>query len=182
MNATRTGILVFGAAVLAGPWYTVPEYHAVRHLISELAAQSTPGNWIMSAAFVALGVGLVADGVRRYRHDHLPFMAFGVLMALAGLFGHRPLDPNVSYQAWAHAAHSALATAAGFAITFALGWQALRQPRRVKRVLAGVLSVACVALPLAMLWLPPVQGAVQRLMYGLIFGWLWVHYPIRRPA
>ena len=57
MHLTRAGILVFVAAVLAGPWYTVGGYSAVGNLISELAAQHTRGNFIMVPAVGQLGTG-----------------------------------------------------------------------------------------------------------------------------
>ena len=177
MNGTRLGIALFVLAVLAGPLYTVPGYSAVGNLISELAAQNTPRKLLMAGAFVALGVGIATDGLRPFTLAQAPFIAFGVFMALAGLFGHRPITPGVPYAAWAHTAHSALATAAGICITVAFVWQALRQTSMARRAVAAAWAVLCVALPLAMLDLPNVQGAIQRLMYLLIFAWLWRHYP-----
>lgn len=177
MNGTRVGIVLFVLAVAAGPLYTVPGYSITENLISELAAQNTPGNWIMAVAFVALGAGIIADGARRYSRQLAPFMAFGAFMALVGLFGHKPTAADVPYIAWVHSTHSALATAAGFCITIAFAWQALRQPSWSQRLFAGVLAVVCVALPLAMLSYPAVHGAIQRIMYALIFVWLWANYP-----
>jgi hypothetical membrane protein len=179
MNGTRVGILLFVLAVVAGPFYTVPGYSVVGNLVSELAAQNTPRNAVMAAGFVALGVGIAVDGVRRFARPLAPFVAFGVFMALAGLFGHRPITPGVDHVAWIHDAHGALATAAGFSITIALAWQAVRQPARGLRIVAAVLAVACVAMPLAMLGFPAVQGLIQRAMYLLVFAWLWLVYPAR---
>lgn len=125
MHATRLGILLFALAAIAGPLYTVPEYSPVSNLISELGAQGTPRSWIMSAGFLALGAGIVAGGCVGFSCPLLPFMAFGVFMALAGLLGHKPVDPDVPYVSWVHAAHSALATAAGVSITAGLAWQAV---------------------------------------------------------
>lgn|SRR5512134_1373248 len=177
MNGTRVGILIFILAVAAGPLYTVPGYSFTQNLISELAAQNTPRNWVMAVAILALGAGIVMDGARRVARQLVPFMAFGAFMGLAGLFGHKPIAADVPYVPWVHAAHSALATAAGFCITFAFIWQAVRQPSRRHRAVAGVLAVVCVAFPLAMLSFPAVQGAIQRTMYALVFVWLWVNYP-----
>jgi hypothetical membrane protein len=177
MTSTRAGIVLFVLAVTAGPLYTVPGYSAVGNLISELAAQNTPRNVLMSGAFVALGVGIVVDGLRPFALAQAPFIGFGAFMALAGLFGHRPIAPGVPYAEWAHTAHSALATAAGVSITVAFVWQAVRQPLPVRRAVAAALALLCLVLPLAMLSFPDVQGAIQRLMYMLIFTWLWLHYP-----
>jgi hypothetical protein len=155
----------------------VPGYSAVGNLISELAAQNTPRNVFMSVAFVALGVGIAADGLRAFAVAQAPFIAFGVFMALAGLFGHRPITSGVPYAEWAHTAHSTLASAAGICITVAFVWQAVRQTSLVRRAVAAALAVLCLVLPLAMLSFPDVQGAIQRLMYLLIFTWLGLHYP-----
>ncbi len=179
MSAARVGIALFVLAAAAGPLYTAPGYSAVGNLISELAAQNTPRNVLMSGAFVALGVGIVVDGLRPFAPAQAPFIAFGVFMSLAGLFGHRPITPGVPYAEWAHTAHSALATAAGICISVAFVWQAIRQPSRVHRAVAAAIAALCLALPLAMLSMPGVQGAIQRLMYLLIFAWLWRHYPRR---
>ena len=40
-----------------------------------------------------------------------------------------------------------------------------------------MLALACMGLPLLMLALPAWQGAVQRVMYLLVFGWLFAFYP-----
>ncbi len=177
MRATRIGIAVFVLAVAAGPLYTVSGYSSTSNLISELAAQHTQGNYIMAAAFIALGAAIVFDGSRSFERPLLPFMAFGCFMCLAGVFGHRPISPGVAYNALAHDAHGALATAAGISISVAFIWQALRQGSVGYRVLAASLAIACFALPLGMLAMPAHQGAIQRLMYVLVFLWLWFHYP-----
>ena len=142
MISTRVGIVLFVLAVAAGPLYTVSGYSAVGNLVSELAAQNTPRNVLMSGAFVALGVGIVVDGLRPFAPAQAPFIGFGVFMALAGLFGHRPISSGVPYAEWAHTAHSALATAAGISITVAFVWQAVRQLSRARRAVAAALAVA----------------------------------------
>jgi len=179
VNGTRAGIAAFAIAVVAGPAYTVPGYSHVAHVVSELAAQNTPGNVLMSIAFVALGAGIVVDGLRAFSPRLVPFVAFGAFMALAGLFGHRPIGADVPYLPWVDATHSALASAAGVSITVAMGWQALRPRPPAQRAIAAGLAVLCLALPLAMLALPAVQGAIQRAMYALVFAWLWVFHPAR---
>jgi hypothetical membrane protein len=119
MRFTRIGIAFFVLVVIAGPLYTVPGYSAVGNLISELAAQNTPRNFIMSGAFIALGTAIVVDGFRAFHRALAPFMTFGLLMALVGLFGHKPIEPAVPYLEWAHTTHGALATVAGIALTVA---------------------------------------------------------------
>lgn len=182
MNATRIGIAAFVGAVVAGPLYTVPGYSPVAHRVSELAAQNTPRHAIMAAAFVALGGAMLVDARRRPVPAIVPFAAFGLFMALAGLFGHRPITPGVGFEPWRHQLHGLLATLAGIAITLALAWQAWRAPQPGERAVAGGIALLCIALPLAMLAWPAVQGLVQRALYAALFAWLWLRYPGRIAA
>ncbi len=182
MRFTHFGILAFVLAVIAGPLYAVPGYSSVRNLISELSAQNTQGNWLMSSAFIVLGLGIAYDGARAFSVRQLPFIAFGAFMLLAGLFSHRPIATEVPYVQWVHSAHSALATAAGVSITVGLFWQAGTLQASMPRVIAGLLAFVCIAFPLAMLKFPEVQGLVQRAMYVLVFVWLFYSYPLRTHA
>ena len=116
MSATRVGILVFAVAALAGPWYTVQGYSPVSNVISQLGAQNTQNSVAMVAGLLALGIGMVADGIRRFSKAILPFIAFGLSMVLVGLLTHKPLSPAVAYRESTHHAHSALATLAGISI------------------------------------------------------------------
>lgn len=177
MYFSRIGIIAFSAAVLAGPWYTDAGYSVIGNLISELAAQKTMNNFIMVAGFLALGLGIVADGVRRFQYSAVPFIAFGLFMALAGMFGHKPIAAAVPYSDLAHKAHSVLASLAGVSITLALVWHALRNGIRSRRLAALSLALLCVALPLSMLGFPAIQGLIQRFMYLLVFVWLWLYFP-----
>jgi hypothetical protein len=179
VSCTRFGIAGFVLAVVAGPLYTVPGYSPAAHLISELAAQHTPNHWVMSVAFVVLGGAVVVDARRRPVPAIVPFAAFGSFMALAGLFGHQPITPGVDFDPALHRAHAVLATLAGVSITLALAWQAVRERATSRRIAAGALAVLCLALPLAMLAWPAVQGLIQRFMYAALFVWLWRSYPGR---
>ncbi len=179
MSLTRIGIALFAATALAGPWYTVEGYSAARNLISQLGAQHTQNSLIMVAGFLALGIGIVADGIRRFSAPVLPFIAFGFFMALAGLLAHKPLSPAAAYSETAHQAHSALATLAGISITVGLLWQAVLVSTFGMRAIIITLAVLCLALPLSMLAYPELQGLIQRFMYLLLFVWLWIHYPVK---
>ena len=168
---------MFSAAVLAGPWYTVGGYSAVGNPISELAAQNTRNNFVMVVGFLALGLCIVADGIRQRWRSAIPIIAFGLFMALAGLFGHKPIDATVPYSEFAHQAHSFLASLAGVSITLALIWQALRVRTLGVRVITLSVALLCVALPLAMWRFPAYQGLIQRFMYLFVFAWLWACLP-----
>jgi len=167
------------------PSVTASGYSSVRNLISELAAQNTPYNGVMAAAFVLLGASIATAGLRPLSRELLPFVAFGLCFAAAGLFGHKPIGEGVEYRAGLHAAHSALGTLSGIALTVGFVVQALRPTGPRRRAIAWALASVCVAFPLLMLALPAFQGAIQRVMYAAVFAWLWIDYPDRarrRPA
>jgi hypothetical membrane protein len=182
MGFTRLGVLLFVALAALGPLYTAPGYSPVANVISELAAQSTPGNYIMSAGFLALGAGVATDGFRPWRVSHTPYIAFGVFFAAAGLFGHRPITPSVPYDTTLDAVHSALATLSGISLTIGFIWQGIRGHTTQDRALALLLAALCMILPLLMFSTPEWQGLVQRCMYLAVFAWLWVFYPSRTHA
>lgn len=182
MEITRIAIVMFVLAVVLGPLYSVGGYSAVSNVISELAAQRTPHNYIMASAFLALGAAVVAQGVSAFRRPLLPFVVFGVSFGAAGLFGHKPIVPDVPYSVWVDAAHSALATVSGVSLTVGFLWQAFVARVQWYRWLSAALALACVGMPLLMLRLPHYQGLVQRVMYLLVFAWLWVYYPRRAHA
>ena len=177
MNPTHIGILVFGAAAVLGPLYAVAGYSPIRDVISLLGAQNTPNSTIMMAGFLALGLGIVVDGLRRFAWSLLPFILFGLCMGLAGVFAHKPLSPDVAFNQSMHQAHSVLATAAGISITTGLLWRAFQERSLKVRIIHVVLALLCFVLPLCMLTWPDYQGGIQRLMYLLILGWFWLRYP-----
>lgn len=177
MRLTRVAIVAFGVAVALGPSYTSAGYSPVVNVISELAAQGTPRNYLMASSFVALGAAIVVDGARAFRRALLPFIAFGLAFGAAGLFGHKPITAGVPYSGWVDAAHSALATVSGIALTVGFGWQAAAANVPRYRWLSAALAVACVGMPLLMLQAPQYQGLIQRAMYLFVFCWLWVFYP-----
>jgi hypothetical protein len=131
----------------------------------------------MIIGFLALGVGLIADGFRKFSKPKLPFVSFGLCMGLAGLFAHKPLDPTIPYSEVMHQAHGALATLAGISITVGLLWQAFLVSKPLVRTITIILAALCLVLPLCMLAFQDIQGLIQRLMYLLIFAWLWINYP-----
>jgi hypothetical protein len=177
MSITRAAIALFILSVTFGPLYTAEGYSAKANLISELAGQSTPRNYIMSVAFVLLGASIAFEGLRVFRPALLPFICFGVCFGAAGVFGHKPFTDGVPYIEWVDALHSHLATLSGVALTLGFVWQAIRGPSPRHRILACALAAVCVVFPLLMFNLPAYQGAIQRIMYLALFAWLWACFP-----
>jgi len=176
VTLTRVGIAIFTLAVVLGPLYTVTEYSVVAHLISELGAQHTQNNSIMVIAFAILGAGIVIDGMRTFRAVSLPFILFGVAMAIVGMFPHKPIDTSLIYNPTYHNIHGIIASAAGTVITVGFIWQGFRTHGR-QRTVCFYMALVAIVFPLLMLYFPNLQGAIQRVMYLQILGWLWMKYP-----
>lgn len=173
---TRVGIAIFALAVILGPLYTVAEYSVVSNLISELGAQHTQNNFIMIVAFFLLGGGIAIDGIRIFKPALLPFILFGVAMAIVGFFPHKPLDTTLEYNSTFHNIHGVIASVAGTVITIGFIWQGFRH-NGGQRIICFYLAVVAIVFPILMINFPAFQGVIQRVMYLQILGWLWINYP-----
>ena len=175
-NLTRVGISLFALAVILGPVYTVDGYSSVSNVISELGAQHTQNSFIMTIAFMVLGAAISVDGLMRFERQLLPFILFGLLMGVVGLFPHKPLDRTLAFSVMLHQLHGIIAGLAGLSVTVGFIWRSLLSEKRHRIVcfyMAGVSTV----FPVLMLLFPATQGIIQRLMYLQVLGWLWVWYP-----
>lgn len=173
---TRIGIFIFAIAVVLGPVYTVHDYSIIANLISELGAQHTLNNFIMITAFVILGGTIALDGIKSFQISLLPFILFGGVMAVVGVFPHKPLDASLAYNAAYHNIHGILASVAGTVITVGFIWQGFRS-MKMQRLTCFYMALVAVVFPVLMLSYPHYQGIIQRAMYLQILGWLWVNYP-----
>lgn len=185
MNLTRGAVLLFTAAVVFSPWYAPAMYSPVHQVISELAAQNTPGHRVMAFALVLVGLAIAADGLLGRDRGHLlswpavPFVVFGLCFAAAGLFGHKPYVGALPWNPAAHAMHAILTSASGSALAVGLAWQAWCARSPVYRWWTATLSLVSVAFPLLMVAFPSMQGVIQRSMYALVFwGWFWPFHPL----
>ena len=173
---TRIGISIFAITVVLGPLYTVSDYSSISNLISELGAQQTKNNFIMIAAFLILGGTIAFDGLKSFQISLLPFILFGLAMAVVGVFPHKPLDASLAYNATYHNVHGILASVAGTMITVGFIWQGFRTKKKQK-LICFYMALVAVVFPVLMLSYPNYQGIIQRAMYLQILGWLWIKYP-----
>ena len=176
ITPTRAGISVFALAVVFGPLYTVNEYSVMSNSISELGAQHTQNNFIMILAFILLGGSIVIDGVRRFRIALLPFILFGLTMAIVGMLPHKPIDPSLRFNSTYHNLHGIIASIAGTVITAGFIWQGVLTKGR-QRIICFYMAGVAILFPILMLSSPNYQGIIQRLMYLQILSWLWIKYP-----
>lgn len=181
MSATLLGVIVALTAIIVGPYFTAPGYSSVGNAISELGAQATPNAWIMNTGFVAYGLGVLVDAIRRLRTAPLvavAFMVFGLAMCLNAVFSHRPIDHAIPYDVRADEFHSLFATAVGISFTFGAIAQSFLERGLWLRLACYAAAATAIILPLGMLQFPGIQGALQRLMFAISFTWLVVFLPI----
>ena len=131
----------------------------------------------MICGFIALGVGIVLDGVRRFQISLLPFILFGLAMAIVGVFPHKPLDSSQSFNIMHHNLHGIVVSIAGTAITVGFIWQGFRTHGR-QRIICFYLAMIATIFPILMLSNPSYKGIIQRILYLHILGWLWLKYPV----
>ena len=176
---SAVAILSFTVIVLAGPAYTVEGYSAVSNLISELGAQKTQNNFIMIAGFLILGTGIIMSSLANMSLAMVPFILFGIFMASAGIFPHKPVEAALEYSSTFHALHSASATLAGISLTAGFVWQGLLPRSAISKAVCFYLAAACLAFPLLMLAMPEYRGILQRLMYLQTFLWILANHPAK---
>lgn len=181
-TATRIGILGFSATILLGPLYSVDAYNVVSNTISQLGAQATPNNFIAIGGFVSFGAGICIDWLRHRSWRTVPFLLFGLFIAAAGLFPHKPIGAGIPYDSGIHELHSILASAGGMAVTMGFIVQGILAKSRRAKSLAFYLAAICFLLPMGMFSWPAYQGLIQRVMFLQVFAWLWFFFPGREQA
>ena len=130
----------------------------------------------MITAFVILGGTIAIDGFKSFQISLLPFILFGLAMAVVGVFPHKPLDASLAYNATYHNLHGILASVAGTVITVGFIWQGFRT-KKTQRLICFYMALVAIVFPVLMLSYPNYQGIIQRAMYLQILGWLWIKYP-----
>jgi hypothetical protein len=169
------GIGAFVVAAAVAPWLSHPDYSSIAHTTSELAGQNMPHAWIMRAGFTGFGSGTALAALWRWRDGPtvaLALLLFGLCMVAAAIWSHLPIDPALGGNRAEDDAHSVAASAMGAAFAAAVVLH-LWQTRGAQRWLDTIALAAATLLPLAMLALPAVDGALQRLMFGISFIWIW---------
>lgn len=169
------GIAAFVAAAAIAPLYSHPDYSSIRHSTSELAGQAMPHAWIMRAGFIGFGGGTALSALLRWRA--MPAVAatmllFGLAMLAAAVWSHLPIDPALGGNRAEDDRHSVAASVMGAAFVAAAALH-LWRTRGGQAWLDGMALAAGTLLPLAMLALPDWDGALQRLMFGISFVWIW---------
>ena len=170
--------LVASAQSLAlAPLLIPADYSWFAHTTSESAAQGTDGAWLARLGFLLFGLGVIwlAALKRRVwgRWATVLHISFGVFMIAAAVFSARPWDPTLPYDLIEDFLHSIAATAMGF--SFAIGVVAIVLRRANDELTFRWLDAAAIAtsvvLPVGMMLVTDVAGALQRGIFLVAYVW-----------
>lgn len=164
-------------ALLFAPTLMPESYSWLGNTTSESAAQGVPGAWLARLGFLLFGFGVLwiarSQGSRWGLGVYLLHAAFGILMIATAAFSTRSWEVGAAFDSVEESLHSFTATAMGFAFAFGVG---LRMVQRLRRGGSGwlwdaIALSAATFIPLAMNFLPGVDGLLQRLMFGIAYLW-----------
>lgn len=182
-------VVVIVAAILLAHAVAPPSYQWARNTISELGAQGYSNSWIMRSGFIVFGallaIGAAVGAMHSVRENWPQFFIglYGAGVLLSGVFSTAPLVQGVAYSSREASFHSAMATAAGIAISGGMVAMLIadKQPRRKMAHLIAL--VATMLLSAAFGVLDPIAGVIQRLLYSVGFAWLvFIGIGVRRPG
>jgi hypothetical protein len=180
-GAYTAGVLacfVTSALALAfAPTLMPADYSWISHTTSESAAQGVDGAWLARLGFLLFGLGVIWLAARNHRiWGHwatVLHISFGVFMIAAAVFSVRPWDVTLAYDPIEDLLHSVAATAMGFSFAFGVVAIVLRRGNddSTFRWLDAVAIVASVVLPLGMMLVTDVAGALQRGIFLVAYAW-----------
>lgn len=157
-------ILAMALGPLAGP----AELDLTRHTTSQQAGQGMPGAWIMRAGFATYGLGTALAaliGTAPSLTERLGLVLFGLGLIGAAVWSNAPPLPGLATDLAEDARHSFAANLVGLGFAGACAARLFAPPAALNDALAWAGLVIAVAVPVAMLALPEVQGLLQRMMF-----------------
>jgi hypothetical protein len=171
------GLVGSAVALLAAPALMPSSYSWVSQTTSESAAQGVDGAWLARLGFLLFGLSVLWLAQRAEPAwgwwAAAAHRAFGVLLAAAAAFSHRPWERGASFDRTEDLLHSIAATAMGFAFTLGIIAVALRRVRQSRHpaLLDGIAVVAACLIPLGMSVWGSHAGILQRLLF--VVGYVW---------
>ena len=174
----RAALLLGAACWVLAPLVMPPGYVPWRHTLSELAAQGLPHATLARAGLALWGfAGCVAasrPGVGSLI-VRLGLAGFGLSIAAAAYWSHRPWLAGAVFSAQEDQWHSVASSLAGTCVVLALSAYHLARcwHRQRPDALAWLAWGSAWLCPLLMLWHPAEAGVVQRFMFTAVGAWLW---------
>jgi len=162
-------------AVALAPLLMPPSYSAVSMSISESAAQGVRGAWLARLGFVLEGLAVLwlarEAGGGWGPMAGLLFRLFGVMMFAVALYAHRPFEAGAPADLREDLLHSIAASVMGMAFVVGTLTMAFRRADGRSRITDLAAATLSLALPIAMSVAPALQGAFQRTLFAVGYGW-----------
>ncbi len=170
--ATFGGIGIILVAIVAGPFFSPPEFSWLRHSTSEQAGQHVAGSWIMRAGFVCYGLGMLISALVAWRTR--PFVrgalaVFGLGLIGTAIWSNASIVPGAPSDMLEDRLHSIASGIVGTAFAAACAARLFMPGGSRHDKLAWIGLLVSVAIPLAMAALPDYRGLLQRAMFGISF-------------
>jgi hypothetical protein len=175
------GIAAFVLAAIVGHFASHSAYSSMTHSVSELAGQNMPNAWIMRVGFIAFGGAVLSAALADLRARpavNAALCVFGAGMIGSAIWSHVPIWEVGGGSQAEDALHSIAASVMGaaFAVACAARFWTVRmhaQTRRQTDWFSAFGVLIAVIVPLLMVQLPTLAGALQRGMFAFSFVWIW---------
>ncbi len=182
------GLALSAVALLSAPLLMPEGYSWVSNTTSESAAQGIGGAWMARAGFVLFGAAVLVlcrRGTPRWGPVATWCHAvFGLCLVATAIFSTRSWVDGAAFDRTEDGLHSLAATVMGFAFAGGVVAAAVTAHRRSasrrsssrrsasrRSVVDAVAVTASVAVPLAMVTWPDLDGALQRAMFAIAYLW-----------
>lgn len=157
------------------PSFSSEEYSMVGHSLSELGAQSTPGNWIMNSVIILLGIVTVLLGMRVLRRFWIPLYLlyfFAIALGFTAIYNHAPIT-DMNFLKGEHITHSIFSLITGVAFSAYCIAILFTISKSVDKALAFLMFCLAIGLSLLMVTYPQYRGVFQRTLFITAFGWIF---------
>ncbi|MBI5611956.1 MAG: DUF998 domain-containing protein [Gammaproteobacteria bacterium] len=170
-------LAVSALSLLAAPLVMPESYSWLSNTTSESGAQGVAGAWLARLGFLTFGLAvlLLTASLRSVwaRGANWLHAAFGVFMIATAAFSHRPWVVDAAFDPIEDFLHSFTATAMGFAFALGVLVRLLQRERHglCSRAFDITALVTATVIPILMVYLPTMDGLVQRLMFLTAYLW-----------
>ncbi|MBL4662339.1 MAG: DUF998 domain-containing protein [Flavobacteriaceae bacterium] len=166
-------LMVLTAFIL--PSFSSEGYSTIHNSLSELGAQSTPGNWIMNSVFIMLSIVTILLGTKVLRRFWIPLYLlffFAISLGLTAIYKHAPIS-GMRFLEGEHITHSIFSMITGVAFSAYCIAIVFTISKSIDKALAFFMCCLAIGLSLLMVSFPQYQGVFQRILFITAFGWLF---------
>jgi len=166
-------LMILTAFIL--PSFSSEEYSIVRHSLSELGAQSTPGNWIMNSIIILLSIVTVLLGSKVLRRFWIPLYLlyfFAIALGFTAIYNHAPIS-NMNFLEGEHITHSIFSMITGVAFSVYCMAILFTISKSTDKALAFLMFCLAIGLSLLMVTHPQYRGVFQRTLFITAFAWIF---------